>query len=177
MLLSFSTITVNIFASICTDLYVGQETAVRTRHRTMDLVKIGKGVHQGFILTSCLFSFHADTSCKISGWINNKLESRFPGEISTTSDMEMIPLIAESEEELKCLLMRVKEECEKAGLKPNIQKPKIMAFSSITSWQIGGETMETVTDFIFLGFKITVDGDCSQKIKRCLLLARKAMKT
>ena len=153
MLLSFSTITVNIFASIHTDLYVGQETAVRTRHTTMDLVKIGKGVHQGFILTSCLFNFHADTSCKISGWINNKLESRFPGEISTTSDMEMIPLIAESEEELKCLLMRVKEECEKAGLKPNIQKPKIMAFSSITSWQIGGETMETVTDIYFPGLQ------------------------
>ena len=90
----------------------------------MDLVKIGKVILQGFILISCLFNFHADTSCKILGWINNKLESRFPGEISTISDMEMIPLIAESEEELKSLLMRVKKECKKAGLKLNIQKSK-----------------------------------------------------
>ena len=90
----------------------------------MDLVKIGKVIHQGFILISCLFNFHADTSCKILGWINNKLESRFPGEISAISDMEMIPLIAESEEELKSLLMRVKKECKKAGLKLNIQKSK-----------------------------------------------------
>ena len=74
----------------------------------MDLVKIGKVIRQGFILTSCLFNFHADTSCKILGWINNKLESRFPGEISKISVMEMIQLIAESEEELKSLLMRVK---------------------------------------------------------------------
>ena len=96
-----------MFASIHPDLDVGQETAVRTRHRTMDLVKIGKGVRQGFILTSYLFNFPADTSCKISGWINNKLQSRLPGEIST-SDMEMKPLIAESEEKLKSLLMRVR---------------------------------------------------------------------
>ena len=83
--------------------------------------------------------------------------------------------MAESEEELKSLLMKVKEESEKAGLKLNIQKPKIMAFSPITSWQIDGETMETVTDFIFLGFKLTADGDCSHEIKRHLLLGRKAM--
>ena len=84
-------------------------------------------------------------------------------------------LMAESEEELKSLLMRVKEESEKAGLKLNIQKTKIMASSPITSWQINGETMETVTDFIFLSSKITADGDCSHEIKRCLLLGRKAM--
>ena len=83
--------------------------------------------------------------------------------------------MAESEEELKSLLMRVKEESEKAGLKLNIQKTKIMASGPITSWQIDGETMETVTDFIFLGSKITVDGDCSHEIKRCLFLGRKAM--
>ena len=82
--------------------------------------------------------------------------------------------IAESEE-LKSLLMKVKEECEKAGLKLNIQKTKIIASDPITSWQIDGETMETVTDVIFLGFKFTVDGDCSHEIKRCLLLGRKAM--
>ena len=83
--------------------------------------------------------------------------------------------MAESEEELKSLLTKMKEENKKAGLKLNIQKTKIMASSPITSWQIDGETMETVTDFIFLGSKITADGDCSHEIKRCLLLGRKAM--
>ena len=84
-------------------------------------------------------------------------------------------LMAESEEELKSLLMKVKEESEKAGLKLNIQKTKIVASGPITSWQIGGETMETVSDFIFLGSKLTADGDCSHKIKRGLLLGKKAM--
>ena len=84
-------------------------------------------------------------------------------------------LMAESEEELTSLLMKVKEESEKAGLKLNIQKTKIMASGPITSWQVNGETMETVRDFIFLGSKITADGDCSHEIKRCLLLGRKAM--
>ena len=83
--------------------------------------------------------------------------------------------MAESEEELKSLLMKVKEESEKVGLKLNIQKTKIMASSPITSYQIDGETVETVTNFIFLGSKITVDGDCSHEIKRCLLLGRKVM--
>ena len=83
--------------------------------------------------------------------------------------------MAESKEELKSILMAVKEESEKAGLKFNIKKPKIMAIGLITSWQIDGETMETVTDFIFLGSKITADGDCSHEIKRRLLLGRKAM--
>ena len=82
-------------------------------------------------------------------------------------------IMAESEEELKSLLMKVKEENEKVGLKLNIQKTKIMTSSPITLWKIDGETMETVTDFIFLGSKITADGDCSLKIKRCLLLGRK----
>ena len=83
--------------------------------------------------------------------------------------------MAESEEELKSLLMKVKEESKKVGFKLNIQKTKIMTSSPITSWQIDGETVETVTDFIFLGSKITADGDCSHEIKRCLLLGRKAM--
>ena len=83
--------------------------------------------------------------------------------------------MAESEEELKSFLIKVKEESEKAGLKLSIQKAKIMASGPITSWQIDGETMETVTDFTFLGSKITTDGDCSHEIKRCLLLGRKAM--
>ena len=84
-------------------------------------------------------------------------------------------LMAESEEELKSLLMKVKEESEKVGLKPNIQKTKIMASGPITSWEIDGKTVETVADFIFLGSKITADGDCSHEIKRCLLLGRKIM--
>ena len=83
--------------------------------------------------------------------------------------------MAESAEELKSLLMKMREESEKAGLKLNIQKTKIMASGSITSWQIDGETVEIVTDFILLGSKITADGDCSHEIKRCLLLGRKAM--
>ena len=86
-------------------------------------------------------------------------------------------LRAESEDELKSLLMKVKEESEKAGLKLNIQKTKIMASGPITSWQVDGETMETMTDFIFLGSKITADGDCSHEIKRGLLLGRKTMTT
>ena len=85
--------------------------------------------------------------------------------------------MAESEDKLKSLLMKVKEQNEKAGLKLNIQKTKIMASGPITSWQVDGETMETVTDVIFLGSKITADGDCSHEIKRCLLLGRKTMTT
>ena len=87
----------------------------------------------------------------------------------------MTQKVAESEEELKSLLMKVKEESEKVGLKLNIQKTKIMASSPITSWQTDGETMETMTDFIFLGFKITADGGSTHEIKRCLLLGRKSM--
>ena len=97
------------------------------------------------------------------GWKKHKLESRLPGEISITSDMQMTPtLMAESEEELRSLLMKVKEESEIAGLRLNIRKMKIMASSPITSWQTDGET---VTDFIFLGSSITADGDCSHEIK------------
>ena len=108
--------------------------------------------------------------------MKHKLESRLLEEISVTSDMQNdATLMAESEEELKNLLMKVKEESEKAGLKLNIQKTKIMAFGPVTSWLIDGETKETVTDFILLASKITADGDCSHEIKRCFLLGRKAM--
>ena len=100
--------------------------------------------------------------------MKHKLESRLPGEISITSDTDDTTLMAESEEELKSFLMKVKEESEKAGLKLSIQKTKIMASGPITSWQIDGETLETVTDFIFLGSKITADGDCGHEIKRYL---------
>ena len=109
-------------------------------------------------------------------WKKHKLESRLLGEISITSDMQMTPpFMAESEEELKSLLMKVTEESEKVGLKLNIQKIKIMASGPITSWQIDGETVETVADFIFGGSKTTADGNYSHKIKRHLLLGRKVM--
>ena len=128
-----------------------------------------------FFLTAYL-TYMWSTSCEMLGWMKQKLELRLSGEISVASDMQMIPpLQAESEEELKSLLMKVKEKSEKVGLKLNIQKTKIMASSSITSWQIDAETMETVTDFIFLGSKTTADGDCTHEIKRHLLLGRKVM--
>ena len=107
--------------------------------------------------------------------MKHKLESRLPGEVSIIWYADDTALMAESKEELKSLLMKVKEESEKVGLKLNIQKTKIMASSPITSWQIDGETMETVTNFIFLGSKINADGDFSHEIKRHLLLGRKAM--
>ena len=107
--------------------------------------------------------------------MKHNLESRMLGEISITLDMHYITLMAESKEDLKRLLMKVKEKSEKAGLKLNIQKTKIMASSPITSWQIDGETMETVTDFIFLGSKITADGDCSHEIERHLLFGSKEL--
>ena len=111
------------------------------------------------------------------GWIKHKLESRLSGEISITSLRYAgdSTLMAESKEELRRVLMKGKEKSEKVGLKLNIQKTKIMASSHITSWEIDGETMETVIDFILGGSKITADGDCSHEIKRHLLLGRKAM--
>ena len=102
-------------------------------------------------------------------WMKHKLKSRFPGEISIISDMQMTPPLWQKAK------VKVKEESEKVGLKLSIQKTKTMASGPITLWQINGETMETVTDFVFLGSKITADGDCSHEIKRCLLLGRKAM--
>ena len=110
------------------------------------------------------------------GWKKHKLESRLPGELSITSDIQNdTTLMAEREEELKSLLMKVTEESEKVGLKLDIQKMKIMVSVPITSWQIDGETMERVRNFTFFGSKITADGDCSHEIKRCLLLGRKVM--
>ena len=111
--------------------------------------------------------------------MKHKLESILPTRrnINNLSYADDPTFMAESEEELKSLLMKMKEESEKVGLKLNIQKSKIMASGPITSWEIDGETMETLTDFIFLGSKITADGNCSNEIKRCLLLGRKAMTT
>ena len=107
--------------------------------------------------------------------MKHKLESRLLGETSITSNTHDTTLTVESKEEIKSFLMKVKEESEKVGLKFNIQKMKIMTSGPITSWEIDGETVETVADFIFLGSKITADGDCSHETKRCLLLGRKVM--
>ena len=110
------------------------------------------------------------------GWRKHKLESRLLGEISITPEMQMIPSLWQKvKKELKSLLMKVKEESEKVGLKLNIQKTKTIASGPITSWQIDGEIVETVADFIFWGSRITADGDCSYEIKRRLLLGRKIM--
>ena len=131
------------------NLYTGQEATVRTGHGTTDCFWIRKGVCQGCILSPCLFNFVLSTSCEMPGWMKHKLKSRLLGEISNLRYADDSTLTAESEEELKNLLMKVKEDSEKAGLKFNIQKMKSMASSPITSWQTDGETMETVRDFIF----------------------------
>ena len=142
----------------------------------MDWFQIRKGVRQSCILSPCLFNLYAEYMMRNSG-----LEEAQAGikiarrNINNLRYADDTTLMAESEEELKSLLMKVKEESEKVGLKLNIQKTKIMAFGSITSWQKGGETMETVRDFILGGSKITSDGTCSHEIKRHLLLGRKAM--
>ena len=117
-----------------------------------------------------------NTSCEMPGWMKHKLGSRWPGEISITSDTQMIqPLWQKVKRNWRASWWKWKEENKKVGLKFNIQKSKIMAPGPITSWQIDGEKMETVRDFILGGSKITADGDCSHEIKRCLLLGRKAM--
>ena len=145
------------------NLYAGQEAIVRTGHGTTDWFQIEKGVHQGCILSPCLFNLHAEYIMRKAG-----LEEAQAGiktaRRSINSYADDITLMAESEEELKSFLMKVKEESEKTGLKLNIQKTKIMASGPITSWQIDGETVEIVAAFVFLGSKITADGDCSHKI-------------
>ena len=142
----------------------------------MDWLKIGKGVHQAYILLPCLFNLYADYIMQNAGLDEAQAQIEISRRnINNLRYADDTTLMEESEEEQGNLLMRVKEESEKAGLKLNIQKTKTMASSLITSWQIDGEKMETVTDFIFLSSKITVDGDCSHKIKRHLLLGIKAM--
>ena len=158
------------------NLYAGQEATVRTGHGTTDWFQIGKGVCQACILSPCLFKLYAECIVRNSRLDEAQAGIKIAGRnINNLRYADDTFLMAESEEELKSLLMKVKKESEKVGLKLNIQKIKIMASGPITSWQIDGETMETVTDFTFLGSKITADGDCSQEIKRRLLLGRKAM--
>ena len=158
------------------NLYAGQEATVRTRHGTTDWFKIGKGVCQGYILSPCLFNFCAEYIMRNTGLEEAQARIKSAGRnINNLRYADDTTLMAEREEELKSLLMKVKVESEKVGLNLNIQKTKIMASGPIASWEIDGETMETVTDFIFLGSKITADGDCSHEIKRRLLLGRKVM--
>ena len=158
------------------NLYAGQEATVRTRHGTMDWFQIGKGAHQGCILSPCLFNLYAEYIMQYARLDEAQAEIKTAmRNINNLQYTDDTTLMAESEEELKSLLMTVKEESLKVVLKFNIQKTKIMASGPITSWQIDGETVETVTDFIFLGSKIIADGDCSHEIKRHLLLGRKVM--
>ena len=157
------------------NLYAGQEATVRTGHGT-DWFQIGKAIHQGCILSPCLFNLYAEYIMRNAGLEEAQAGIKITGRnINNLRYADDTTLMAESKEELKSLLIKVKEEGEKIGLKLNIQKTKIMASGPITSWQIDEETMETMTDFIFLGSKITADGDCSHEIKRRLLLERKAM--
>ena len=164
--------TLPAFWEIC--MQVNQEATVRTEHGTMDWFQIGKGVCQGCILPPCLFNLDAEYII----W-NARLDEAQAGiniarrNINHFRYTDDTTLMAENEEELKSLLIKVKVDSEKAGLKLNIQKMKIMASGPMTSWQIYWETMETVTDFIFLGSIITADGDRSHGIKRHLLLGRK----
>uniref|UniRef100_A0AC11DRK5 Uncharacterized protein n=1 Tax=Ovis aries TaxID=9940 RepID=A0AC11DRK5_SHEEP len=160
------------------NLYAGQEATVRPGHGTTDWFQIGKGVRQGCLSSLCLFNFYAEYIMRNAGLEEAqsgiKIARRNINKLRYADDTT---LIAESEEELKSLLMKVKEESEKVGLKLSIQKMKIMASGSTTSWEIDGETVETVSDFILGGSKITADGDCSHEIKRRLLLGRKVMTT
>ena len=160
-------------ACLLRHLYMCQEATIRTRHGTTDWFKIEKGVCQGFILSPCLFNLYAEYIMR-----NARLDDLQAGiKISSRNinNHRYTTLMAESEEEPKSLLMRLKEESGKAGLKLIIQKMKIMTSSPITSWQIEGENVETATDFTFLGSKSTVDSDCSHAIKTCLLLGKKAV--
>ena len=147
--------------------YAGQEATARNGHGTTDWFQIGKGVPQGCILSPCLFNLYAEYIMRNAGLEETqagvKIARRNINNFRYTDDTT---LIAESEEELKSLLMKVKVESEKVGLKLNIQKMKIIASGPTTSWEIEGETAETVSDFIFGGSKITADGDCSHEIKR-----------
>ena len=158
---------------LLTNLYAGQEPRVRTGHGTTDWFHIGKGVHQGCILSPCLFNVYAECIMRNAGLDETQAGIKIPQRnINNLRYADDTTLKAESKE-LKSLLMKVKEESEKVGLKLNIQKTKIMASGPIISWQIDGKTVETVSDFILGGSKITEDGDCSHETTRSLILGRK----
>ena len=158
------------------NLYAGQEATVRTGHGTTDWFQIGKRVRQGCISSPCLFNLYTEYIMRNAGLdqaqVGIKNARRNINNLKYADDTTFM---AESEKELKSLLMKVKEESKKVGLKLYIQKTKIMASHPITSWQIDGGTMETVTDFISLVSKITADDDCHHEIKITLHLGRKVM--
>ena len=157
------------------NLYGGQEATVRTGHGTTDWFQLGKGIHQGCILSPCLFNLHAEYIMRNTGLEEAQAGIKIAGKnINNLRYADDTTLMAESEEELKSLLLKVKEESEKVGLKLNIQKTD-HGIGPITSWEIDGGTVETVSDFIFGGSKFTADGDCSHEIKRRLLLGRNVM--
>ena len=157
------------------NLYAGQEATVGTGLGTTDWFQIGKGVHQGCILSPCLSNLYTEYIMRNAGLDEAQAGVKIAGRnINNLRYADDTTLMAESEEQQN-LLMKVNEESEKVDLKLNIQKTKIMASGPITSWQIDGETVETVSNFIFLGSKTTADGDCSHENKRCLLLGRKTM--
>ena len=147
---------------------------VKKQQLEPDWFQIRKGVHQGFILSLCLFNLYAEYIIQNTGLDEAQARIKTAGRnINNIRYSDDTTLIAESKEEPKSLLMKVKEESEKVGLKLNIQKKKIMASGPITPWKIDGETMQTVTDFIFLSSKITADGDCSMKLKYSCSLEEK----
>ena len=157
------------------NLYAGQEATGRTRYGTMGWFQIGKGISQAVYCHSTYLTSMQSTSCEMSGdeaHAGIKIARRSINNLGYVDDTT---LMAESEEELKSLLVKVKEESKKAGLKLKIPKAKITASGSIMSWQIIEGKVEAVTDILFLGSKITVDDDCNHEMKRCLLLGRKAM--
>jgi len=157
-------------------LYAGQEATVRTGHGTIDWFQIRKGVCQGCVLSPCLFNLYAEYIMRNTGLEEAQAEIKIARRnINNFRYADDTILMAESEEELKSHLMKVKEESEKVGLKLNTEKTKIMASGPITSWQIDGETVDTVSDFIVLGSRITADGDFSHEIKRHLFFGRKVM--
>ena len=142
------------------NICAGQEATIRTGHGTTDWFQIGKGVCQGYILSPCLFNFYAEYITRNAGLKEAQAGIKIAGgNINNLRYADDTTLMAESEEKLKILLMKVKEESDKACLRLNIQKMKIMASSPITSWQIDGQTMERVMELIFLGSKITADDD------------------
>ena len=166
----------DLLTCLLRNLYAGQEATVRAGHATTNWFQIGKGVRQGCILSPCLFNLYAEYFMRNAGLEETQAGIKIAGRnINNLRYADDTTLMTECEEELKSLLMKVKEESEKGGLKLNIHKTKIMASGPITSWEIDGETVETVSDFVFVGFKITADGDCSHEIKRCLLLGRKVL--
>ena len=149
---------------------------VKKQRLESDWFQTGKEVRQDYILSPCLFNFYAEYIMRSTGLEEAQAGIKFARRnINNLRYADDTTLMAESEKELKNLLMKVKEESEKVGLKLNIQETEIMASGPIISWQIDGETMETMRDFILGGSKITADGDCSPEIKRCLLLGRKVM--